>query len=94
MNDSSLFNSKLNIPVAVNIAIFLKKAFLYRAPMLVASELKSNISNTNLEKNERKLSLCFDNSYPNQINFFFSYIVNINENLNKTAEKKYYFKRV
>ena len=59
MNDSSLVNSKLNIPVAANIAIFFKKAFLYRAPMLAASELKSNISNTNLEKKRKEAIVVF-----------------------------------
>ena len=74
MNDSSLFNGKLNIAVAVNIAIFIRKAFFYRTPLLAASELKSNISNSNLEKNEKKLSLYFNNSHPNQSNNFFFFM--------------------
>ena len=36
------------------------------------SELKSNISNIDLDKNKKKLFLCFDNSQKKQ---FFLYIV-------------------
>ena len=65
--------------------------------MVAASGLKSNISNANL--NKKKLFLYFDNSHANQTNTtkkirFFSYIVNINENLKKIDEKKCCFKRV
>ena len=35
----------------MNTEIFLKNSFLYRTPMVAASELKSNISNVNLNKN-------------------------------------------
>ena len=39
-----------------------------------ASEIKSNISNTNLDKNKKKLFLNFDFSHANQTNkFFFIY---------------------
>ena len=53
-----MFNSKLNIAVFaifLNIAIFLKTFFLNRTPLVAASELSSNISNTNLDKNKKKL---------------------------------------
>ena len=76
-----------------------KNSFLYRTPLLAASGLKSNISNTNLNKSKKKLSLYFDNSQANQTNttkemVFFSYIVNINGNLKKIDEKKCCFKRI
>ena len=77
---------------------FLVQPF-YRTPLVAASELESNISNANLNKNKKKLFLYFDNSHANQTNTtkkirFFSYIVNINGNLKKTDEKKCCFKRV
>ena len=63
--------------------------------MLAASEIKFNISNANLDKSKRKLFLYFDTIHANRTNnFFFSYIVNINENLKKTDGKKCCFKRV
>ena len=60
---------------------------------MAACELESNIRNVNLNQNKKKLFLCFNNSHANQTNtakkiWFFSYIVNINENLKKTDEKK------
>ena len=66
---------------------------------MAASELKSNISNVNLDKSKKKLYLYFDNSHGNQTNitkkiWFFLYIVNINENLKKIDEKKRCFKCV
>ena len=61
---------------------------------MAASELESNISNTNLDKNKKKLFLYFDTSHTNHANKKKSYIVNINENLKKTDEKKCCFKRV
>ena len=66
---------------------------------MAASKLKSNISNVNLNKSKKKLFLYFDNSYANQTNttkkiWFFLYIVNINENLKKTDEKKCCFKHI
>ena len=65
---------------------------------MAASELKSNISNANLNKSKKKLYLYFDDSHANQTNttkkiWFFLYIVNINENLKKIDEKKCCFKR-
>ena len=51
---------------------------------MAASQLKSNTSNANLDKNKKKLFLYFDTSHVNQTNNFFSYIVNNNENLKKT----------
>ena len=50
-------------------AIFLKTAFLHRTPPVAASELKSSISNANLDKNE-KLFLYLDASHANQTNNF------------------------
>ena len=49
---------------------------------MAASELKSNISNANLNKSKRKLFLYLDKSHTNQTNStkkvrFFSYIDNI-----------------
>ena len=66
---------------------------------MAASELKSNISNVNLNKSKKKLFLYFDNSYANQTNtttkiWFFLYILNINENLKKIDDKKRCFKHV
>ena len=61
---------------------------------MAASELKSNISNANLDKNKKKLFLYFSTSHVNQANNFFSYIANINKNLKKTDEKKCCFKHV
>ena len=59
---------------------------------MAASELKSNISNVNLNKSRNKLFLYFDNSHANQTNtttkIIFLYIVNINENVKKIDEKK------
>ena len=55
---------------------------------MAASELKSNVSNANLDKNKKKLFLYFDASHANQTNIFFKYIVNINQNLKKTDKKK------
>ena len=61
---------------------------------MAASELKSYISNANLGKNKKRcfyiLILAMQTK---QINIF-SYVVNINENLKKTDEKKCCFKRV
>ena len=75
-----------------------KNSILCRTPLVTASGLKSNISNPNLNKNKKKLFLYFNNSHTNQTNttkkVIFSYIVNINENLNKIDEKKCYFKHV
>ena len=66
---------------------------------MTSSELKSNISNANLNKSKKKLFFYFDNSHANQTNttkkiWFFLYIVNINKNLKKIDEKKRCFKRV
>ena len=55
---------------------------------MAASELKSNVSNANLDKNEKKLFLYIDTSHGNQTNN------NINENLKKTDEKKCCFKHI
>ena len=52
----------------VNIAKFLRTVFLYRTPLMAASELKSNISNVKLKKSKKKPFLYFDNSYANQTN--------------------------
>ena len=54
----------------VNTAKFLRTAFtiLYRTCLVAASELKSNVSNTNLHKNKQKLFLYFHNSHANQTN--------------------------
>ena len=59
---------------------------------MVVSELKSNISNVNLNKSKKELFLYFDNSHANEANitkkiWFFLYIVNINENPKKIDEK-------
>ena len=53
---------------------------------MAASELESNISHVNCNKSKKRLFLYFDNSHGNHTNttkktWFFSYIVNINENL-------------
>ena len=53
---------------------------------MAASELESNITHANRNKSKKRLFLYFDNSHGNQTNTtkkirFFSYIVNINENL-------------
>ena len=64
---------------------------------MAASELKSNISNVNLNKSKKKLFLYFDNSHANQNTtkkIFFLCIVNINKNLKKIDEKKHCFKHV
>ena len=66
-----MFTRKLSIAIAVNIAVFLKTAFLYIAPLVAASELESNISNTNLDKNKKKLYLYFDTSDTSHANNFF-----------------------
>ena len=55
-------------------AIFLKTVFLYRTPPVAASELKSSISNANLDKNE-KLFLYLDASHANQTNNFFNMLL-------------------
>ena len=54
----------------VNTAKFLNTAFiiLYRTPLVATSELKSNVSNTDLHKNKQKLFLYFHNSHTNQTN--------------------------
>ena len=66
---------------------------------MAACELKSNISNVNLNENKKKLFLYFDNNHANQTNttkriWFFLRIVNINENRKKIDEKKRCFKRI
>ena len=76
-----------------------KDNFFYRTPLVAASELKSNISDVNLNESKKKLFFYFDNSHTNQTNttmkiWFFLYIVNINENLKKIDEKKRCFKQV
>ena len=38
---------------SVNIAKFLKTAFFYKTPLMAASELKPNVSNTNVNKNKK-----------------------------------------
>ena len=53
---------------------------------MAASELKSNISNANLD-NKKKPILYLDTIHANQTNHFFSFIVNINENLKKSCFK-------
>ena len=68
--ESNQFNSKLNIAITVNIAIFLK-TFFNRTPLVATSELKSNINDTNLGKNKKKLFLYFDTSHGNQTKFVF-----------------------
>ena len=59
----------------MNIAIFLKTVFLYITPLVAASELESNISNTNLDKNKKKLFLYFDTSHTNHANKIFFHIL-------------------
>ena len=66
---------------------------------MAACELKSDISNVNLNESKKKLFLYFDNSHASQTNttkkiWFFLYIVNINKNLKKIDEKKSCFKRI
>ena len=73
-----------------------KRTFLHRTPLVVASENKPNISNTNLNKNQKMLFLYFDNSHAKRTNTtkkmsFLKYIVNISENLKKTNEKKWLY---
>ena len=58
----------MNIAITVNIAVFLRTAFFYRTPPVAASELKSNISNANLNKNQKKLFLYFDYRHANETN--------------------------
>ena len=75
----------------------IQKQLFYEIHLVAISELKSNISNTNLNKNKKRLFFNFNNSHANQTNTtkkicFFSYIVNIFENLKKTDEKKCCFK--
>ena len=52
----------------VNISKILRTAFFYGTPLIAASELKSNISNVNLNKSKKKLFVYFDNSHANQTN--------------------------
>ena len=61
-NDTRLFNGKFIIAITEYCNIF-KKLF-YRTSLVTASELKSNISNANLDKS--KLFLYFDTSHANQ----------------------------
>ena len=66
---------------------------------MAASELESNISYANFNKNKKNLFLYFDNSHGNQTNttkkdMIFLYNVNINKNLQEDDEKKCCFKRV
>ena len=66
---------------------------------MAVSELKSNISNANLNKNKRKLFLYLDKGHTNRTSTtkkirFFSYIDNIKKSLKKTDEKKCCFKCV
>ena len=42
----------------------------YRMSLVAASELKSNISNANLDKIKKKLFLYFDTSHANQTSIF------------------------
>ena len=58
-------------------------------PPVAASKLKSNISNANLNKNQKKLFLFLDYNHANETNTakkirFFSCIVNINKSLKET----------
>ena len=81
----------------MNIAKFQRTTFFNRTLLMAVSELKSNVSNVNLNKSKKKLFLHFDNSHTNQINttkkMIFIYIVNINnKNLQKIDEKKHCFK--
>ena len=55
INDSHLFNSKLNIAITVNIAMFLITAFLYNT----AGELKSVLA-MQIWTKTKKLFLYFD----------------------------------
>ena len=48
-----------------------QSSFFYRTPLVAASEVKSNISNANLDKNKKKLLLYFDTSHANQNKYFF-----------------------
>ena len=76
-----------------------ENSFFYRTPLVAASELKSNISNANLDKIKKRPFLYFDNSHTNQTNNtekigFFSCIVNTNKNLRKADEEIYCFKHI
>ena len=57
-----------------------KNSFLHRTSLVALSGLKSNISNANLNKNEKQLFLYFDNSHTNQTDttkkFFFFFFIN------------------
>ena len=86
--------NRTNIAITVNVAIFLRTAFFYITHLVATSELKSNISNVNLDRSKKKLFLYFDASHTNQSNNFFSYIVNIYKNLKSTDEKKCSFKHI
>ena len=48
-----------------------QSSFFYRTLLVAASEVKSNISNANLDKNKKKLLLYFDTSHANQNKYFF-----------------------
>ena len=47
-----------------------KNSFFYRTPLVAVSELKSNISNANLDKNKKKLFLYVDTNHANQTKNF------------------------
>ena len=81
--------------------MFLRTAFFIEQ-LVAFSEFESDISSAYLNKNKKKLFSYIDNNHVDQTNtskkilciYRFLYIVNINENLKKTYEKKFYFKHV
>ena len=47
---------------------YVQEQLFYRKTVVTVSELESNISNTNLDRNKKKLFLYFDTSHGNQTN--------------------------
>ena len=47
---------------------YVQEQLFYRKTVVTVSELESNISNTNFDRNKKKLFLYFDTSHGNQTN--------------------------
>ena len=92
-NDSCLFNSKLNISITVNIAIFLRTAFFIEHLWWLLLNSNLILATKILAKTNRSFFYILKSAMQTKQNIF-SYSVNINKNLKKTDEKKCCFMHI
>ena len=93
INNSHLLTSNLNIATVVNLAIFLKTAFFIERLWWLLLNSNLILAMQILTKTKRSyFYILILASQTKQI--VFSYVVNIDENLKKTDEKKCYFEDI